>query len=157
MLMLDLPTQSGCYMNSSLASHGEIFYLREMENGSFVGPDALSRTLCAIDKLCRGLPPREDTPSRIAHETAKRLLCEAQTIDLICAMPSTIEGSEGDLLIHWDIGSKSIVLVCPGTPGKAPQVYREVLSGNKATHSEMGDASPETLSAALAWVLQPQP
>ena len=155
MLTLSLPTESGCYSSGSPASYGEIFALREMENGAFVGPDALSRTLCAIDKLCSLIPAREDTPNRLANQRAKELLSEAQTLAPIAMMPSTIEGSDGDLLIHWDTNSKGIVLICPGQVAKGAQIYREVLNGNRAASSEIGDATPQTLSAALAWVLQP--
>src|SRR5260370_42641358 len=89
--------QRGSYCGPTEISHGEFFGLSRTQNGAAIGPDALSRALHHIDKLqpCS----EEDTPTEHARKAAKTLLSEAQTIAPIYLMASTIEVSEGDLLI----------------------------------------------------------
>ncbi|HUA17341.1 MAG TPA: hypothetical protein VMB25_01270 [Bryobacteraceae bacterium] len=154
LLALNSPViQQGSYFSHNGAAHGEFLALRSIDGGAVIGPDALSRTLLDIDQLGKvGLG--NEAPTLTALGTAKRLLSEAQVEKPIYAMPSVIEGSEGDLLIHWDTAVKNVVLICPASPGKPPQIYREVLKGRKAVSSQISDASPKALSDALTWVLQ---
>lgn len=155
MLALNSPViQQGSYFLPNGAVHGEFLALRSIEGGVIIGPDALSRTLREIDRLRKVELENEDTPTLLAVSAAKQLLSEAHSERPIFAMPSVIEGSEGDLLIHWDTALKNVVLICPASAEKPPQVYREELKGKKAVSSQLLDASPEALSDALAWVLQ---
>ena len=144
----------GCLPSGSAVAAGTFFAYSRAESGAVVGPDALCRTMVDIDRLGREVPVTEDTPAPFARELAKRLLSEAQLLKPIVICAAVVEGSEGDVLIHWNAPSKGVVLICPGTAERPPQVYREVLSGNRTEHSSIGEASPETLSAALTWVLQ---
>jgi|CZKS01.1.fsa_nt_gi hypothetical protein len=155
MIALDLPTTQGCYLAPSADVHKELFAASATENGMVISLDALSRTFIEIDRL-RQIEPRTEAASALAVERAKRLLSEAQTIVPIFLVTSTIESSDGDVLLHWDAPSKSVVLVSPAEERNEPQIYRETLEGKKAVHSEIGEATAEFLSESLAWVLQPK-
>jgi hypothetical protein len=161
MLQLNSPDtviHGGCLRDYGSVLHGELFATTHTESGATIGPDALSQTLLQIDELIRSYLRRgsEDTPSETAHSSVKMLLAEAQLENPILTMPSVIEGSEGDLLLHWDATTKSVVLICPATADKTQQIYKEELDGMKAASSEMVEATPKTLSEALSWVLRPK-
>jgi hypothetical protein len=155
MIALDLPTVHDSYSGPATTLHDELFAISETENGAITSLAAVSRTIQDIDDIGTTVQPSEDVPTVLARDVAKRLLSEAQTIAPIYLMPSTIEGSDRDLLIHWETVSKGVVLICPGGENREPQIYKETLEGKRASDSEMTVASPEVLSAALAWVLQP--
>jgi hypothetical protein len=156
MLALDSPVIAQGSYSAVYPSRHRQFAISTTESGAIVGTDALFRIVQEIDRLWTGQPANEDTPTRSARDIAIDLLSQAQIRRPFYVMATTVEGSEGDLLIHWDTAFKSVVLICPSSTDKAPQVYQEVLEGKKARHSEIHDASPTTLSDALAWVLQPR-
>ncbi len=155
MLELNSPVvRQGFFYAENPSAHGELRTSCAIEGGAVIGPDSLIRTIREIEELnADGLQPG-DSPTAAAQENAKRLLSEAQLVRPIYIIPSVVEASEGDLLIHWDTPVKSVVLICPATTAKPAQIYREVLDGKRAVHSEMVEASPQTLSDALAWVLR---
>ncbi len=117
-----------------------------------IGPNIVLKIFRDIENM-EGCPD-EDRPSESALQSAKKLLCEADFLHPIFFMPSVIEATEHDILLHWDGASKSVVLICPADDDKPAQVYREVLEGVKAKHSEMSPATPRSLTDALAWMLQ---
>src|SRR5271169_1015636 len=135
MIALNLDYANGSFSPPVIAVHGELLAVSKTENGAIAGLAAVSKTIQEIQNIGAILQPEEDIPTTLATDTAKRLLSEAQTIASIYLMPTTIEGSDGDLLLHWDTASKGIVLVCPGIEGRAPQIYKETLEGKRATHS----------------------
>ena len=115
----------------------------------------LNHVLLAIDELCNNGELSEDTPTALACVSAQKILAEAEEIAQIYVDPTTVEASEGDLLIHWDSPAKSMVLICPGD-GSAPSIYTEMLEGVVATTSQLrGSASAQKLSEALTWVMSP--
>jgi hypothetical protein len=155
MLALNSPViQQGFYYGGNGSVHGESPAWPALECGAMIGPDSLVRTIREIEKLVAPPPEHEDVPTAVAQENAKRLLAEAQTIRPVYVIPSAVEASEGDLLIHWDTAIKSVVLICPASNAKPAQIYMETLDGRRAVHSEMVEASPQSLSEALAWVLR---
>jgi hypothetical protein len=157
MLALNSPViQQGFFYASNGSVHGEFRAACAIEGGAVIGPDSLIRTIREIEDLNADESRSGDGPSVVAQESAKRLLCEAQLDRPLYLIPSVVEASEGDLLIHWDTAVKSVVLICPASAGKPAQIYREVLDGKRAVHSEIMDASPRALSDALAWVLRPR-
>jgi hypothetical protein len=115
---------------------------------------ALEEILSEIDRIGQPAENNEDTPTAHACSTARLLLREAHQIGSLI-QATTVESSEGDLLIHWDVRAKSVVLICP-KDDRAPSIYREVLDGNKATSSELtNNVSATSLSDAISWVIQP--
>jgi hypothetical protein len=147
---------SGHHFSDISAAHGEISALSAIEAEAVIGPDALARTLLKVRHACSPLVRTDDTPTNFACRTAECLLAEAQTIAPVYFAASVIEGSEGDLLIHWDAPSKSVVLICPRDAGVRPSLYKESLEGIKPVSSELArNASAQLLSEALTWVLQP--
>jgi hypothetical protein len=144
--------QQGYFYAANGSAYGEFSASLAIQGGAVIGPDSVIRTIREIETLtANGL---QDIPSSRAQETAKRLLSEAQLKRPIYVIASAVEASEGDLLIHWDTAIKSVVLICPASAAKPAQVYTEVLDGRRAVQSEMIEASPQTLSDALAWVLR---
>lgn len=155
MLALNSPVmQQGFFYAGNSSAHGEFRALCPIEGGVVIGPDSLIRTIREIERLSAQGLQHGDAASAVAQESAKRLLSEAQMDRPIYVIPSAIEASEGDLLIHWDTATKSVVLICPASTTKPAQIYREVLDGRRAIHSEMVEASSHSLSSALAWVLR---
>jgi hypothetical protein len=155
MLALNSPViQQGCFYSDSVSAHGEFAGWRATKGGAVIGPDSFIRTIREIEDLSANGLESGDAPSEVAQETAKRLLTEAQVKGTIYVIPSAVEASEGDLLIHWDTAVKNVVLICPSSTSKPAQIYTEVLDGMRAAHSEMMEASAQTLSDALAWVLR---
>ncbi len=126
--------------------------------GSFVAMDSvnpLDQILSQVNELCNPRQQTEDTPTVAACESARRILAEVQRITPITLGATAVEASEGDLLIHWDTPSRSIVLICP-KDGTAPSIYRETLGGTAPTSSHLlRNASAQSLSEALTWVLPP--
>jgi hypothetical protein len=156
MITLDLAYANGSYSTPAMAIYGELLAVPKTANGAITTLGAVDKTIQDIAAIGALTQPNEDIPTPFAMDTAKQLLQDAQAIAPIYLVPTTIEGSDGDLLIHWDTISKGVVLICPRDGGREPQVYKETLQGNRAaSHSEMTLASSENLSAALAWVLQP--
>jgi len=154
-LALNSPViRQGFFYAGNGSAHGEFRASCAIKGGAAIGPDSLIRTIREIEELSAKGLQRGDTPTPEAEESAKRLLTKAQLRGPIYVIPSAVEASEGDLLIHWDTVIKSVVLVCPASPVKPAQIYKEVLDGKRAVQSEMVGASPETLSDALAWVLR---
>lgn len=157
MLQLNTPMVSaGCLSGVAIAKQGVFFSASQVVSGAVIGPHALLEAFREIDNLSNFSLPTEDTPTNFAREKAKRLLSAAQGVKPIILAPAVVEGSDGDLLIHWDTPFKSVVLICPSSDNKAAQIYREELNGKKAAQSRIGDASGEALAAALSWVLQPR-
>ncbi len=155
MLTLNSPViQQGFFYGGNGSVYGESPAWPAMEGSAVIGPDSLFRTIREIEKLETAELAHEDMPTTVAQQNAKRLLSEAQMVRPIYVIPSAVEGSEGDLLIHWDTSIKSVVLICPASSAKPAQIYMERLAGRRAVHSEMLEASPEALSEALAWVLR---
>jgi hypothetical protein len=158
MLALDTPLLgSGHYFSNTGTTSGEIFSaLSATETEAVIGPDALARTISKVRRACTPDTRNDDTPTGLACQTAEGLLAEAQTIAPIYFAASVIEGSEGDLLIHWDAPSKSVVLICPKDAAAQASLYKETLAGIKPIRSELArNASAQLLSEALTWVLQP--
>jgi hypothetical protein len=115
-----------------------------------------SRTLSQIDSLCEQREPLAEVPTQSACASARLILSGAHQITKIAIEPTAVETSEGDILIHWDLPTRSVVLICPGT-GRTPSIYRETLDGVLPSTSELqADATARSLSEALAWVLPPQ-
>ncbi len=155
MLALNSPViQQGFFYAGNGSAHGEFRALGPIEGGAVIGPDSLIRTIREIERLSAQGLQHGDAPAAVAQESAKRLLSEAQMDRPIYVIPSAVEASEGDLLIHWDTAIKSVVLICPASATKPAQIYTEVLEGRRAVHSELVEASPQSLSSALAWVLR---
>jgi hypothetical protein len=155
MLALNSPViQAGFFYAGGGTAHGEFRAACAIEGGPVIGRDSLIRTIREIEELSADQSRSGDGPAAVAQESAKRLLCEAQLDRPIYVVPSVVEASEGDLLIHWDTAVKNVVLICPASAGKPAQIYREMLDGKRAVHSEIMDASPHALSDALAWVLR---
>jgi hypothetical protein len=118
-------------------------------------PDPLDQIFLQIEEVCNPLDRSEDTPALSVCAAAHDILTEADKINRICLDATAIEGSEGDLLIHWDAPAKSVVLICPRN-GRAPSIYKETLDGVRPTTSQLlNDASAISLSEALAWVQSP--
>jgi hypothetical protein len=154
-LALNSPViQQGFFYAGNGSVHGESRAWGAVESGAVIGPDALVHAIREIEKLNAEGVQRGDAPTKLAQESANRLLYEAQMERPIYVTPSAVEASEGDLLIHWDTSIKSVVLICPASTAKPAQIYMEVLDGKRAVHSEMVEASPHALSDALAWVLR---
>jgi hypothetical protein len=154
-LALNSPViQQGFFYAGNGSVHGEFRASGAIEGGAVIGPDSLIRTIREIEELNADGLQQGDAPAVLAQECAKRLLSEAQLVRPIYVIPSASEASEGDLLIHWDTAVKSVVLICPASTAKPAQIYTEVLDGRRAVHSEMVEASQQTLSDALAWVLR---
>lgn len=155
MLALNSPViQQGFYYASNGSVYGESPTWPAIEGGAVIGPDSLSRTIREIEMLGATQSQTQDVPTVFAKENAKRLLSEAQLDRPIYVIPSAVEASEGDLLIHWDTTIRNVVLICPASTSRPAQIYREVLDGKRAVHSEMVEASPQSLADALAWVLR---
>ena len=155
MLALNSPViQQGFFYAGRDSAHGEFRASCAIEGGAIIGPDSLIRTIREIDDLSAGSLQNGDVPTAVAQENAKRLLSEAQINQPIYVIPSAVEASEGDLLIHWDTQVRNVVLICPASNAKPAQIYMETLAGRRAVHSEMVEASPQSLSEALAWVLR---
>lgn len=155
MLALNSPViQQGSFYASRASAHGEFAVLHATESGACIGPDALIRAIKEIDDLSPKGVPSGDAPTQFAQATAKRLLLEAHANRPIYIVPSAVEASDGDLLIHWDAAIRNVVLICPASASKPAQIYTEVLDGKRAIHSEMVEASAQTVSDALAWVLR---
>jgi hypothetical protein len=146
--------RQGFFFAVNGSAHGEFRVSPAITGGAIIGPDSLFRTIREIEELSAKGAQHGDTPASEAEERAKRLLAAAQLRRPIYVIPSSVEASEGDLLIHWDTAIKNVVLICPASTAKPAQIYMEVLDGKRAVHSEMVGASPETLSDALAWVLR---
>jgi hypothetical protein len=154
-LALNSPViQQGFFYAGNGSAHGEFRAAGAIKGGAVIGPDSLLRTIREIEALNAGELQRGDTPTGEAQERAKRLLSEAQLHRSIFVIPSAVEASEGDLLIHWDTPLRNVVLICPATTSKPAQIYLEVLDGKRAVHSEMVEASTQALSDALAWVIR---
>lgn len=157
MLQLNTPgVSAGCFSGVAIAKEGVFFSTSQVVSGAVIGLDALSETFREIDNLSNVSLPAEDTPANFAREKAKQLLSAAQGVKPIILAPAVVEGSDGDLLIHWDTPFKSVVLICPSSDNRAAQIYSEVLNGKRAVQSRIGDASGEALAAALSWVLRPR-
>lgn len=155
MLALNSPViQQGVFYGGNGSVHGEFRSSPAIEGGAVIGPDSLIRTIREINELNGAGLQSSDVPSPVAQASAKGLLSEAQLIHPIYVIPSAVEASEGDLLIHWDTAIRNVVLICPASTAKPAQVYMEVLDGKRAAHSEIVEATPRTLSDALAWVLR---
>jgi hypothetical protein len=147
-------------------SRDNIFVSRAMSPGEILA--GLSDSVTAIDstnpidqilsqanELCNLQGRSEDIPTSAACESARRILTETQRIAPICLDATAVEASDGDLLIHWDTPSRSVVLICP-RDGRAPSIYTETLEGVRPIASHLrGDVSAQSLSEALAWVLPP--
>jgi hypothetical protein len=115
-------------------------------------PRVLDQILLRINEVCNPQERSEDTPTSSVCAEARRIVSEAHKISPINLDVTTVEASEGDLLIHWDTPTKGIVLICPKNGG-APSLYRETLEGVRPTDSELlSNASSTSLSEALAWV-----
>jgi hypothetical protein len=154
-LALNSPViQQGFFYADNGSAHGEFRASRAIERGAVIGPDSLIRTIREIEELNDLGLQHGDAPTAEAQENAKRLLSAAQLDRPIYVIPSVVEASEGDLLIHWDTSIKNVVLICPASTSKPAQIYKEVLDGKRAVHSEIVEASPQALSDALAWVLR---
>ena len=155
MLALNSPViQQGFFYAGNGSAYGEFRFSSAVEGGAVISPDSLIRTIREIEELNAMGLQNGDAPAVVAQESARRLLSEAQLDRPIFVIPSVVEASEGDLLIHWDTPTKNVVLICPASTAKPAQIYMEVLNGNRAVHSEMVEASPQALSEALAWVLR---
>lgn len=157
MLALNSPViQQGYFYAGANSAHGAFSGWRAIESGAVIGPDALARIIREIEELNAVGADQGDTPTKVARQTARVLLSEAQMLCPIYVVPSAIEASEGDLLIHWDSTIKNVVLICPASDAKPAQIYTEILDGKWAIHSEIVEASAQDLSDALAWLLRGQ-
>jgi len=156
--MLNLNSQilgNGICALVSEAAQGVICTEMGIQSGAVIGPDALTQTLAHIDALSDAFLCTEDTPSAHARDMAKRMLSEAQTYGPVYLGATTVEGFEGDLLLHWDTPTRSIVLICPSSSAKPPQIYSETLSGKHSADSNLlKDASPFDLWKSLEWILK---
>jgi hypothetical protein len=155
--MLSLNSQilaDGYYSLSCSVARGKIHTEAYLQTGSAIGPEALARTLAQVDELSNVLLRTEDTPTAHARDSVKRMLSAAQTYGPIYLGANTVEGFEGDLLIHWDTLTRSVVLISPAIATKASQVYTETLSGNHPVRSALlKNASPFDLWKSLKWLL----
>ena len=155
MLALNSPViQQGFYYGGNGSVHGQTLAWPLIGSSAIIGPDSFVRTIQEIKGLNDLAAQQGEAPTAVAQQTAKTLLAEAQAYRSIYVIPSAVEASEGDVLIHWDTASKSVVLICPASTARPAQIYTEVLEGRRAVHSEMAEASARTLSDALAWVLR---
>lgn len=155
MLALNNPViDHGSFYVSRASAHGEVAVLHATESGASIAPDALIRAIKEIDDLGAEGVSSGDKPTRLAQTTAKRLLLRAHAKRPIYVVPTAVEASDGDLLIHWDAVIRSVVLICPAFASKPAQIYTEALDGKRAIDSGIGEATPQALSDALAWVLR---
>lgn len=115
----------------------------------------LDQILDRISEVCNPQQPSEDTPAAGVYEAVRRILIAANKITPITLEATAVEASEGDLLLHWDTSTKSVVLIVPKNGGAA-SVYRETLDGVTPVTSRLeGNASDAILSEAIAWVSSP--
>lgn len=118
-------------------------------------PTALDGILSGINGLCKTEEQLGEAPTELACESARNILSEAAQINQIRLDATSIEASEGDLLIHWDGRAKSAVLICSRDGGPS-SIYTETLNGTMATGSRLhANATAQFLSETLAWVSSP--
>jgi len=117
---------------------------------------ALDQIFLQIDELLQSQTCPDDTPTSFALSTARDTLTDANRLVRI-PDASVVEASEGDILIHWNTKTRSVVLISPRS-GVYPSIYKETLQGLIPTSSQLiTEASPELLSEALAWAYRQNP
>lgn len=83
--------------------------------------------------------PEEDRPTPFALESATRLLREAQSLSFNAIAPSSVEGFEGDLILHWELEDRGAALVFPAWANKPVRLYREELAQGIPVQTELQD------------------
>jgi hypothetical protein len=119
-----------------------------------MGPGSLHWTASRI----RGISPdpnEEDAASDHARDTAFAILGGTAETIIVGLAPDSIEQFEHDLMIHWNFGSKEMILICPSTGTENPRIYREVVKNDRATWTDLlPNASSDSLVDSMKWLLE---
>lgn len=116
------------------------------------GPCALDYALKQISEEMAS-EPEEDKPTPFALETASRLLKSAQQLSCNAVAPNSIEGFEGDLILHWELGDRGAALVFPAWANKPVRLYREVLAeGIPVNTALQDDPTGMDVASLMAWL-----
>ncbi len=116
------------------------------------GPCALKYALKQIETSIES-EPAEDRPTHFALEAARQLLEDAQRFTANAVAPSSIEGFEGDLILHWEVGDRGFALVFPAWADKPVRLYREVLADGVPVETSLrDDPSDMDVAEMMAWL-----
>lgn len=116
------------------------------------GPSALEYALKQVSEEIQA-EPNEDKPTPFALETATKLLRSAQQLNPNSVAPGSIEGFEGDLILHWELGDRGAALVFPAWANKPVRLYREVLADGIPVRTELqDDPTGADVAGLMAWL-----
>lgn len=139
-------------MQDSVTSRNLVSFVQRAGWSITHGPCAIDHTLERIYEESIA-EPDEDKPTHFAMDTARELLQNAKRYLLNAISPNVIEGSEGDLILHWEIGGKGAALVFPAWADRPVRLYTEELEHGVPKRRSMVD-SPETphIVAMFRWL-----
>lgn len=121
---------------------------------SMAHPSGLQLTTDSIEKLWIH-SEGADKPSEHAVMQALLLVREVEEISPSAPAATDIEGFEGDVLLHWNFGPRSISLVCPADRNRSIKLYKEtVVDGRAATTGLINSPSASIVTANLRWIRQ---
>ena len=117
------------------------------------GPNALAYALTQVETGVES-EPAEDRPTPFALEAARQLLEDAQRFTANAVAPTSIEGFEGDLILHWEVGARGAALVFPAWADRPVRLYREVLDDGVPVETALqNDPSDMDIAVMMAWLL----
>jgi hypothetical protein len=107
-----------------------------------------------IFEACLGRAADEDAATDHAKNTTHQLISGATRADTLSLKPSSIDQVEGDIIIRWQHGAKTLMLLSPAVETVAPKLYREIVRGNRVARTNLIDNPSATqLADSLRWIL----